>query len=407
MPAFQYRALNPSGKLEKGLLEGDSEKQIRGQLRAKQLKPVEVKQVEGQAKAGKGFSLEQLFKPRIKSADLAMLTRQLATLVQSGLPLDEALAAAAEQSQKNRVKSLLMQVRSRVVEGHTLAHALAESPQVFNELYRSMVKAGEHAGFLGIVLDRLADYTENRQVTQQQLQQAMIYPFILVSVAFVVIALLMAFVVPKLVSVFTSSGAELPQLTKMLIASSEFVQSYGFISIILGIVSLIALQRILAIPKYRQLWHHFLLQVPIISGMYLAMDTARFASTLSILVSSGVPLLDGLKIAGQVLTNIELRKSSEQVALDVFEGSSLNKALKESGKFPPMMVHMVASGEVSGQLVEMLDRSALNQERELQMKLKTIMAIMEPALLVVMASAVTAIVFAVLLPIFDLNKLVT
>jgi general secretion pathway protein F len=301
---------------------------------------------------------------------------------------------------------VLLQVRSRVSEGYTLAYAMAEFPQVFNEMYRAMVNAGEHAGYLGPVLEQLADYTEQRQYTGQKLKMAMIYPFILVGVAIAVVVALMVFVVPELVGIFTHSERELPLLTRSLIAASEFFRAWG-IWLLVGLVFVLLLvRRLLRNEGRKTAWHRFLLRVPGLSRLIVAMDTARFASTLSILMASGVPLLDALRIAGQVLNNRVLRQDSREVAERVAEGSTLHRALRQSGRFPPMMVHMVASGEASGELETMLERSATNQERELEMTLGTVMALFEPLLVVVMGGMVLLIVLAILLPIFDLNTMV-
>ncbi|MCP4211709.1 MAG: type II secretion system inner membrane protein GspF, partial [Halieaceae bacterium] len=402
MTAYRYRALNADGKMVKGVLEGDSERQIRGQLRGKELRPVEVAEANRVESNKDRFSLSVYFS-RISVGDLALITRQLATLVEANLPLDEALQATAEQSRSPRIKGMLLQVRSRVAEGHTLAYGMGEFPRVFDEMYCAMVTAGEHAGYLGPVLENLADYTEQRQFTGQKLKMAMIYPFILVGVAVAVIFLLMVFVVPELVGIFAHSDRDLPVLTKGLIVASDFSQQYG-LWVVLGAVTFTVLfRRFLRPPQRRKRWHRLLLRIPGLSRLLIVMDTARFASTLSILMASGVPLLESLRISGQVMVNLVLRDDSEEVAEHVQEGSSLNRALRESGRFPPMMVHMVASGETSGELETMLERSATNQERELEMTLGTLMSLFEPLMVVFMGGMVLTIVLAILLPIFDLN----
>ena len=406
MSAFNFRALDAGGKLIKGVIEADSERHVRSQLRARDLKPVEVLAASSSNKEKAVSGWRGLFHTRLSQGDLAMLTRQLATLIQSNMPLDEAISATAQQARRAKVKALVLQVRSRVVEGHTLAYALGDFPRVFNEMYRAVVRAGESAGFLGTVMEQLADYTETRQYTQQKLKMAMVYPIILMLVAVGVISLLMIFVVPQLVGLFAHTKAELPALTKGLIAASYFFSHYTLILLALAAVAIWFIRRLLRDPARRRIWHRVLLKIPFISGLLIAMDTARFASTLSILTSSGVPLLEGLRIAGEVLTNIELREASRRVANSVQEGSSLNRALAQTELFPPMMVHMVASGEASGELETMLARSALNQERELEMTLGGLMAIMEPAMVVLMAVIVGTIVLAILLPIIQMNKLV-
>ncbi len=405
MTAYRYRALNADGKMVKGVLEGDDEGQMRGKLRGKELRPVEVAEANRVESNKDRFSLSVYFS-RISVGDLALITRQLATLVEANLPLDEALQATAEQSRSPRIKGMLLQVRSRVAEGHTLAYGMGEFPRVFDEMYCAMVTAGEHAGYLGPVLENLADYTEQRQFTGQKLKMAMIYPFILVGVAVAVIFLLMVFVVPELVGIFAHSDRDLPVLTKGLIVASDFSQQYG-LWVVLGAVTFTVLfRRFLRPPQRRKRWHRLLLRIPGLSRLLIVMDTARFASTLSILMASGVPLLESLRISGQVMVNLVLRDDSEEVAEHVQEGSSLNRALRESGRFPPMMVHMVASGETSGELETMLERSATNQERELEMTLGTLMSLFEPLMVVFMGGMVLTIVLAILLPIFDLNTMV-
>jgi general secretion pathway protein F len=387
------------------VLEADSERQVRSQLRLQKLRPVEV-QSAARAEAANGSLRQRLFPTRIKGSDLALLTRQLATLVLSNLPLADCLQAAAEQSRRPRTKAMLLQIRSRVSEGHTLAYALAEFPLAFNEMYRAMVSAGEHAGFLGPVLEQLADYAERRQHSGQQLRMAMIYPFILLGVAVAVIVALMVFVVPELIGIFSQSNRELPTLTVVLIATSDFFRAYTLLLFLVIVVAIVAARRLLRNPRWRRRWHAMLLRIPGISGLLVALDTARFASTLSILMASGVPLLEALRIAGQVLVNLVLRQESEEVALRVQEGSTLSRSLSRAGHFPPMMVHMVASGESSGSLEDMLERSANNQERELEMTLGTVMGLFEPLMVVFMGGMVLLIVLAIHLPIFDLNTMV-
>ncbi|MEK9806806.1 MAG: type II secretion system inner membrane protein GspF [Halieaceae bacterium] len=405
MTAFKYKALNPQGKLVKGVLEGDSERQIRGQLRAKQLRPVEVGEA-GRGAANDPHFLSRFARRGLSAGELALVTRQLATLVASGLPLDECLQAAAEQTRHAKTKTILLQVRSKVAEGHTLAHAMGQFPAAFGDMYRAMVTAGEQAGQLSPVLERLADYTESRQHTAQKLQMALIYPFVLIAVAVAVVSALMVFVVPELVGIFAHTKKELPALTTGLIATSDFLRDFGAWLLVGLILGVLVSQSLLKKPNVRLAWHAFLLRLPGLNRVLISMDSARFASTLSILMASGVPLLEALRIASAVMTNQVLRRSSQAVAVRVQEGSSLNKALAEEKMFPPMMIHMVASGETSGDLETMLSRSALNQERELEMTLGTVMGLFEPLMVVFMGGLVLLIVMAILLPIFDLNTMV-
>lgn len=407
MAAFSYRALDASGKTVKGVLEGDSERQIRSQLRAQKLKPLSVQSVgqkeEGERTRPRLFSRAR----RLNSKDLSLITRQLASLVQSGLPLDEALQVAARQSRKEGIKGLLLQVRSRVVEGRSLAQALGEHPRAFDHMYRAMVRAGESSGFLGQILERLAEYTETSQHTRQRLQMAMVYPFVLLGVSITVIAILMAFVVPDLIAMFQHSERELPMLTKILIAVSNFVSSlWGLATFILLVLSGFLFTVWLRNDKNRVRWHRFLLRVPIIKDVLVQADSSRFASTLAILLSSGVPLLEALRIAGQVLGNHVLRASTHDVAAAVQEGTSLNRAMDRAGVFPPLLVQMVASGEANGTLSEQLNHAARNQERELEMMLGTTMGLLEPFTVVFMGVIITMIVMTILLPIFNINQMV-
>lgn len=407
MAAFSYRALNPAGKTVKGVLEGDSERQVRTQLRAQQLKPLAIQSVARKEAADNAARPSLFGSRRLSSKDLSLITRQLASLVQSGLPLDEALQVAARQSRKESIKGMLLQVRSRVVEGRSLAQALGEHPKAFDHMYRAMVRAGESAGFLGQVLERLADYTESSQHTRQRLQMAMVYPLVLLGVSFTVIGILMAFVVPDLIAIFENSDRELPVLTRILIAASHFVSSWwGLAALVALILSVVAFKMWLRDDNNKMRWHRFLLRVPVINEVLVQADSARFSATLAILLSSGVPLLEALRISGQVLGNHVLRASSLEVAAAVQEGSSLNRALERSGVFPPLLVQMVASGEANGTLSEQLNHAARNQDRELEMMLGTTLGLLEPFTVVFMGLVVTMIVMAILLPIFDINKLV-
>jgi general secretion pathway protein F len=405
MAAFHYKALNERGKLVKGVLEGDSDRQVRGTLRQRHLRPVEVVVAADSGRSEEGGRV-RLFSRRLAAGDLALITRQLATLIASALPLDECLQAVAEQSRKPAIKSMMLQVRSKVAEGHTLAHALNQYPQAFGEMYRAMVTAGEEAGQLAPVLEQLAHYTETRQHTAQKLQMALIYPFVLMAVAVAVVSALMIFVVPELVGIFAHTKKALPPLTVALIWLSDFMRDYALLCLVILLGMVWLFRRLLREPTRRRGWHQALLNVPGLRSVLIALDSARFASTLSILMASGVPLIHALSIAGSVMTNLVLREASKEVSIAVQEGTSLSRALSQQRFFPPMMVHMVASGEASGDLEVMLDRSAKNQERELEMTLGAIMGLFEPAMVVLMGGLVLTIVLAVLLPIFDLNTMV-
>ncbi|HCL76943.1 GspF family T2SS innner membrane protein variant XcpS [Stutzerimonas nitrititolerans] len=403
MAAFEYVALDPRGRQQKGLIEADSPRQARQLLRDKQWSPLEVKQARARESSGTGgFS----FGRGLSARDLALVTRQLATLVQAALPIEEALRAAAAQSGSQKIKSMLLAVRGRVMEGHSLAASLREYPSAFPDLYRATVAAGEHAGHLGLVLDQLADYTDQRQQSRQKIQLALLYPVILLVASLAIVVLLLGYVVPDVVKVFVNTGQELPALTTGLIAVSEVVQRWGWL-ITLGIVALaIGMRQALRDPNIKLRWHSFILRLPLVGRLVRATNTARFASTLAILTRSGVPLVDALGIAAAVIGNLRIRERVVEAAQRVREGGSLTRALEATGEFPPMMLHMIAAGEKSGELDQMLARTARNQENDLAAQISLLVGLFEPFMLVFMGAVVLVIVLAILLPILSLNQLV-
>ncbi|HJE28576.1 MAG TPA: GspF family T2SS innner membrane protein variant XcpS [Pseudomonas nitrititolerans] len=403
MAAFEYVALDPRGRQQKGLIEADSPRQARQLLRDKQWSPLEVKQARARESSGTGgFS----FGRGLSARDLALVTRQLATLVQAALPIEEALRAAAAQSGSQKIKSMLLAVRGRVMEGHSLAASLREYPSAFPELFRATVAAGEHAGHLGLVLDQLADYTDQRQQSRQKIQLALLYPVILLVASLAIVVLLLGYVVPDVVKVFVNTGQELPALTTGLIAVSEVVQRWGWL-IMLGIVALaIGMRQALRDPSIKLRWHSFILRLPLVGRLVRATNTARFASTLAILTRSGVPLVDALGIAAAVIGNLRIRERVVEAAQRVREGGSLTRALEATGEFPPMMLHMIAAGEKSGELDQMLARTARNQENDLAAQISLLVGLFEPFMLVFMGAVVLVIVLAILLPILSLNQLV-
>ena len=404
MAAFAFKALDPAGRNKSGVLEGDNGRQIRQQLREQGLIPLEVEQVaEKEKRSSTGFAL---FKPRISASDLALLTRQLATLVESALPIEEALLAVAEQCEKPRQKNMMMAVRSKVVEGHGLAESMAEFPHVFDQLYRAMVAAGEKSGHLDTVLNRLADYTERRQQTRSQITQALIYPSLMMFFALGIVLLLLTVVVPKIVSQFDHMGQDLPTITKVLISVSSWLQEYGlFLALGIGLIIVIT-QRILQQPAMKKRYHRFILTVPLIGKVSRGLNTARFARTLSILTASAVPLLESMRISSNVLENLHIKQAIGEAADNVKEGSSLRASLENTKMFPPMMMHMIASGERSGELQQMLARAADNQDREFEALVGVSLKVFEPLLIVTMAVIVLFIVMAILQPILALNSMV-
>ena len=403
MGAFEYVALDPKGKESKGLIEGDTPKHVRQILRDRHMLPVQVTEVaQKEARRQSTFSLRS----GISSSDLAVLTRQLASLSQSGLPLEEALLAVAQQNDQPRTKSILLGVRSRVMEGHTLADGLGEFPQAFPELYRATVAAGEQSGHLDVVLERLADYTEARQELRQRVTNALIYPIALVTMAVAIISFMLATVVPRIVSVFENASGELPALTRYLIATSDFMRNHWLALIITVAAVFYGVWWLLQRDRPKRSYHRFLLRMPITGRLTRGINTARFTRTLSILAGSGVPILDALKIAAEVIENLPMRDAVTEASLRVREGASISKSLAASKLFPPMMIHLIASGETGGKLEEMLSRTANYQEREVDGLIATLLGILQPLLIVLMGAVVMTIVLAILLPIFEINNLI-
>lgn len=406
MPAFEYTALKATGREEHGVVEGDNARQVRQILRERGLTPLQVAEVAEQAPSARR-GMPTLRRGRgMRAGDLALLTRQLATLVRSGSTLEEALSTAARQTERRRTKSIILAVRARVVEGHTLATGLAEFPGAFPELYRATVAAGEQSGHLDAVLERLADYTESRQEMNQKVLMALFYPAILTVMAVLVLIGLLGYVVPEVVQVFENIGQELPWLTRALIAVSDAVRDYGLYAAILLVALGAWASRLLRNEEHRARFHRTLLRIPVVGRMTRSLNTARFARTLSILAASGVPILEAMHIAAQVVPNLPMRRAVDTAALRVREGASIHASLEQSGLFPPMTLHLIASGEASGNLETMLDRAAHQQERETSMTISAALALFEPLLILAMGGVVLIIVLAILLPIFELNQLV-
>ena len=404
MGAYEFVALDKNGKESKGLLEGDTAKHVRQMLRERHLLPVKVTEVaeKESRRQGGGLSLRR----GLSASELALLTRQLATLAQSGLPLEEALLAVSQQNENPRAQSIMMGVRSRVMEGHTLADGLAEFPQAFPELYRATVAAGEQTGHLDAVLERLAEFTESRQILQQQVRNALIYPIALVVTAVAIISFMLAYVVPKVVYIFENYDQQLPLLTRIMIGASDFIRDYWFALIAIVVLLVFGIRRLLRNEGPRRRYPRMLLRLPIVSKLTRGINTARFTQTLSILAGSGVPILESLRIAAKVVVNIPMREAVEEAALRIREGSMISRSLAASKLFPPMTTHLISSGEASGRLEEMLARAATNQEREVDGLISTLLGIMQPLLVVVMAFIVLLIVLAILLPIFEINNLI-
>jgi general secretion pathway protein F len=398
MSAYQYQAIKKSGSTCKGVIEADSERHARQLLRNQGLVPTHVHPFKKTTSVGRTG--------KISSQDLALFTRQLATLLAAGIPVDESLRGVSEQTEKDKVRRLIIGVRSKVVEGYSLAQAMDEYPFAFPELYRATVGAGEQTGRLDNVLEKLADYTENQQSTRQKVQQALIYPLLMIVVSTGIIAFLLAFVVPKIIEVFATSGQSLPIMTEVLIVMSNFLKSYGLYLVGFMVIGVIGFNRALTNVHFRLKWHRFLLKLPIISYLVKSVNIARYIHTFSILFAAGVNILETMRVCTCVVTNVEMRTFLAEAANKVKEGGSISHSLKETHLFGAMAIHLIASGEKSGQLAPMMERAASHLDNEVQRMVDTALTLFEPLIILMMGAVVLFIVLATLLPIFSMEQLV-
>jgi general secretion pathway protein F len=402
MPAFAYQALDDAGRTQRGVLQGDTARSVRGTLRERGLNPLSVEEVrEGEAKSPGVFA-----RRGIGGAELALLTRQLATLIGAGLPIDEALGALSEQAENERQRRMTVALRARVMEGASLAQAMAEFPESFPEIFRATVGAGEQSGRLDTVLEKLADYAEARDALKQKIIAALAYPVLLAIVALAVVMGLLTWVVPQIVGVFQNLHQTLPLATRALMALSAFMRAWGWLVLIVLIVAIVAARISLRSDSVRFRWHASMLRLPLIGRLTRAANTARATRTLALLAESAVPLLDALGIAAQVVPNLPMRDAIRRAAFKVREGSAFSRALGESGLFPPVALRLIASGERSGELPRMLGEAAAQQQRELDRWLAALTAVLGPAVILLVGAMVLFIVLAILLPIFSLNQMV-
>lgn len=402
MSAFEYQAVDADGRTQKGLIEADTARQARQQLRGMKLMPIEIGEVSRSAsRSSSGFSRD-----RINVTTVALITRQLATLVSAGQPLESAYLTVSKQTHKAQVKRVLLAVRARVLEGHPLSEALSVFPRIFDTMYCASVHAGEQSGLLDLVMERLADYLEAKQELQQKTTLALVYPILLSVVALGLVSVLLVFVVPQIVQVFEGFDQELPQITQLLIAISEFSRENGLTILVAIVIVVVIYGQLMKISRFRLIRDKLVLAIPFVNYLVRLSNTARFTRTMSILVTSGVTALDSMRISSEVIINQPMKSSVLKAADRVREGELISTTLEQTGYFGPMILQLIANGEASGKLGDMLKRSAQAEENEFSRITAIFVGLFEPAMILVMGMVVLAIVLAILLPIFDMNDLI-
>jgi general secretion pathway protein F len=403
MAGFRYSALTSDGRRQKGVLEADGARQARAWLRDQGLTPIEVEAIGAGPRADRS---RRLFRRGLGTTQLAILTRQLATLLASGLTVEQTLNALIEQAETETERQLLAGIRGDVLSGQTLARAIGNQGSLFPDLYRTLVEAGERSGKLPEVLARLADYTEERDALRAKVALAFIYPTLITVVAVLVVGGLVTYVVPQVVQVFRNTHQALPLLTRALIGLSDLLRAIGVYLIIALVAFAFFVRQSLRAPAVRTAWHATLLRLPVVGALVRGLNTERLASTLAILTSSKVPLLSALRAGAGVVANLPMRQAIIEAAQFVQEGATLSRALGASKLFPPLMVHMIASGEMSGRLADMLERTANQQAKELERRVGALIALLEPVMILIMGGVVLLIVLAILMPIFEMNQII-
>jgi general secretion pathway protein F len=405
VPAFSYEAVDAAGATKKGVVNSDSARAARSDLRAQGLVPISVDAIAAQIDEA-GLTRRSAFGDRLSTVELALFTRQLASLLEASLPLEQAFSALLEQAERTYVRDLIASIRSEMMGGASLSDALARHPRDFSDIYRALVASGEQIGQLARVLSRLADYIERRNALVQKVRLAFTYPAIVTVVAFLIVIFLLTYVVPQIVSVFANTKQKLPFLTMVMLAVSDFVRNYGWIVLLAAIALGFAWHRALKNPAIKMRWHTWLLNAPMYGRFERSINTNRFASTLAITTGSGVPILQALQTSRDTLTNVAMRAQVEEATNSVREGVSLARALSAHKHFPPMLIHMIRAGEVTGELPAMLERAANAQAQDLERRAMTMAGLLEPALILAMGVVVLLIVLAVLMPIIEINQLV-
>ena len=398
MSAFQYQALNAKGQTAKGVIEADSERHARQLLREQGLIPT--------ALHNKKQRDDLKRQDKLKADELCLFTRQLATLLTAGIPIDEALRGVAEQAEMDKTRQLIIALRAKVMEGYGLAQSMAEFPKAFPTLYRATLAAGEHTGRLDLILEKLADYTENQQRIRQKIQQALIYPSVMILVSVIIIGFLLAFVVPNIVDVFSSSGQILPGMTLALIYISHGVKQFGVVFLLVIILGVMLFKQQLKNPKALLKWHRFLLRLPILSFLIKTVNVARYIHTFGILFSAGASVLETMNVAASLVNNLLMKQAFIKASVEVNQGTAIHLAIKKTGFLRPMALNLIASGEKSGQLASMMERAAIQLDNEVKSLVDTALTLLEPMIILLMGAVVLFIVLSTLLPIFSMEQLI-
>ena len=405
MPAYRYEAVDALGSSSKGVVHAESPRAARSDLRSRGLVPLVIDLITGESSAQRN-SLAHWFGDKLSTTELALFTRQLASLLEAKLPLEQAFSALMEQSERPYVRELVASVRAEVMGGASFSDALSRHPRDFADIYRALVASGEHIGQLSSVLSRLADFVERRNALVQKVRLAFTYPAIVTAVAFAIVIFLLTYVVPQIVSVFANTKQQLPFLTLAMLSLSGFVRHWGWLVALLTGLAFIGWRRALRDPAVKMRWHRWLLTAPLYGRFERSLNTSRFASTLAITISSGVPILRALQTSRDTLSNVAMREQVAEATASVREGVSLARALSAHPYFPAMLIHMIRAGEVTGELPAMLNRASQMQEQDLERRALIIAGLLEPVLILAMGVVVLLIVLAVLMPIIEINQLV-
>jgi general secretion pathway protein F len=405
VPIYVYKGYDSkTGAARKGKVEADSTKAARVKLR--QREKVIVSEIKEEASLEKVRTQNRIFDRKVKSQEISIMTRQFATLQNAHIPLDESLKALTAQVEHKVLRNTLQAVREQVSEGKSLADALTQYPGVFNRLYVNMVRAGESSGTLGLVLERLADYMEKQVAAKSQVVSAMTYPAVMILANVALIGYLIMSLVPKLQKIFISLKAPLPTYTKVIIAFSEFLQTKWYLIPIVLTICYVGFKRWVSTEKGRKKFDRFLLNLPVFGALIMRMQVSRFTQTLSTLLSSGVPIIRALEITKNIITNVVIADVLEQAKISVQEGRNLGQTIEKSGQFPPLVTHMIMTGERTGQLEEMLSHVAVAYDAEVQRKIESLIALVEPVMIIVMAGSAGGIIAAVLVPMLSImNKM--